>query len=127
MNEKFSIDLTPDADGDSSGGLVVQRPSYVAVEIKNTGANPVTAFAIEGQVSPEADWFTYVDGAELVDATKGFQYRDDAAIAPASIGSGETLNLVFEIVALAKIRFKVTSASGTTLTLKGQVFAKFEG
>lgn len=122
---EFEEAFTFSAVDDFSQERKADFPAAVMLELENTGAVPLTGFAIQLKAHPNADWFEYVAGAggvdtELEDINLGFWYKDGPAISDLAVGAKTQYGI--KLLAGSSIRFRGTAgAGGAELTVRGVI------
>jgi hypothetical protein len=92
----------------------------IAVEVKNSGANPLDAFEVVGKITPHSSEITL---ASLAANYTGPAYPIvRASASPVTLAAGASMWMVIDVAPFSEVQFKASSSGGdTTLDLHASV------
>lgn len=120
---QFSFDaIAADSGGAMTGTIEIDHKVCIAMEVQNAGANALTGFSIQMRSHDDAQWFDYVEDADLMETASGFWFLKPEGLTELhTLGPGLTAHYGVHVVAGVALRFKITSASGTIINIKGTI------
>lgn len=91
---------------------------YVLLEVQNEGANALDVFDMKGQVHPDSSFVTLETGSDWGTPDNIWVEAVDA-VTPVTLAGGATTLLALRVRGLYAIKFTISGAAATTVSLRG--------